>query len=400
MTFDALWPWRWNAQRPAVERLAWLTDVRQTGRGKENRTRIREHPRRGAQFQAVIHGAAARRFDARMWEVGTKTWLLPMWWDAAKPTSFAISVGGGSGGVDVYQWSGPGIGQWREWSQGGYVVAIRGDTAEAYEVLDFTDDTVQTADEVDSALGSGAVIYPAWPAALQSVQPVDREGPEVLVVEVSFELIDYRSPDGLALPQQYDGADVLTDRPDSSGERSTEYERQVEVVDFETGAITRYDDSSRPFLTRSPLYLWRDKQRAWERRRWFQRLGGAHRSFGAPTYHRDLEVVGLTPDGLELQVERDGQVEAYDDELGRSHVYLRVRGESTAYIREVEFFADEEDYTIAQLTEALPSFDPADVIQCSWLEKVRLAGDVVEISWLTSHVAEASLGLRGIDADL
>ena len=393
-----LWTYDPNWERGVTETLAWKTDIKKSRTGKEVRTRLRHHPRRGLDFSTVEIDRPYRDLDADLWGTSVEDWIVPLWWDVAHPTGF-------NEGANEY--AGEALDPHRDFRAGGYIAVTNGSEWGYFEISYITagigdDRLIAVTEEPPESLKTGVKIYPAYPAALTSAD-VERVTAGVSTASVSFELIDYRHPDGVSPFSQYQSLDLFDDRPDRMRPIGRQYDRQIETIGTDYGSVSRYDDPARPFIDVDRIYLYTTLAEMWERRLWWQSLGGAHRAFWAPTWDRDLVVVepggGVGND--ELIIEPIQWSDRYGGETGRSDVYLRTRNNDPAARRiDFAFVSGDAEYLFSESGDWGDEFDAADVLQCSWLERVRLSGDAIEIPWISPGVAKVNLPMKVLDDDL
>ena len=401
--------WRYKADwgQPIIETLAWLTDIRATRAGTEQRTRLREHPRRAMSFSTVVIGRSKRDIDADLWGAGVEGWIVPLWWDAAHPRTV----------IGNAEFVGANIDHGRDFQVGQYVAVMKGnadrrDDVTGDEDWDFFEITtifdgvgddrhIAVDGPIPAHLQDGpVVIYPAFPAALTGAE-VESVTATAATASASFELIDYRSPAGSSPFGQYLDLDLFDDTPDRQRPEPVTYDRMIDTIDYGLGRVTRYDDPLRPFLRRDRDFVYVDRDDLWDRRRWLQSIGGAHGPFWAPTWDRDFVVVdGLSVGEPEITVEPIFWEDEYDGEAGRNHAILRLKGGDFLTVEIVgSVLSGSIEWLIA--SPVFPDDIPADSItHSSWLERVRMSGDVVEIEHVAQGKARINLPMVVLDDDL
>lgn len=382
-----------NWEAGITETLEWLTDVQTTRTGKESRRRLRRDPRRSMTFSVTSTGDDLRRLDGDLWRVGPGPWVMPLWWDVRAGVQMAVA------GEDIAL-SAPGIGLHRDWQVGRPGVVRRGADWLAGEVTVVSDDYVElTLDEPTDWAAGTVRAYPAWDVLLTRPAELARVTAGVARTTLTAELVNYRSPAGISLDDQYLGDDLFLDQPNRVVDVSVEYSRDLERIDRELGPWRLYSPSGRPFPLRRQLHTYTDRAKLWDRRRWWQTLGGRHTRFWAPTYQDDIRLAQAAPGASVLIVEPIRWAETYQGDQFRSHIAARAYGQPTL-AREIESAIDLGDIEILQYPSQAPI--PADypVRQICWCEPVRLASDRIDIQWISAGVANVSLGVRAVDDDL
>ena len=381
-----IWRWEPDWSQPVVERLEWLTDIRESTSGIEYRERLREHPRRSPEFRAVNLGDGYRDLETALWSTGVDEWIMPLWWDVA------ISSAGTSG-----SWTGPGIGQYRDWRfSPAFVVATNGDDWEAFTANVIGSNQIGVAGGIPAHLqGAGIRIYPARTAFVSPTITRNTVTGDIETVDVSASLIDYTSPAGVDLPASLDGLDVLDDPQNRRSAQTATFSRRVNVVDYRTGRRGFVDDPGNPSVDRGAEYLHDDRETLWGRRRWLQKIGGRHGEFLRPTGNRDLAVVYIEQSGSNtvIGVEFVDYGDTYWGQEPRQRVSIKMRDGQYHHANIIDF---EDDAGLDRLTLDLPwdDFTLDQIRQVSWLEPVRLMSDSVDIQWVSSGIAELSLAAR------
>lgn len=405
-----IWQWEPNSGQGVTERLSWYTSIASTRQGKEERQRRREHPRRQMEFSSVLKDSYDQRlFDAAMSREQATGWIMPIWWDACQPGLEALT-----GNIVQITGSSPGFEElaFRDWKVGQHVVLRKGRLVASFEISEVTSTYVRGTPQPSSEFFASTdrlTAWPAWEGVLAATVTNPRHSAGSSSLAVSFELQGYESPDRQAWPTQYAGLDLYDEAPgEGSALIGTEFQSLLEIIDGVIGPFETFDVSANPFVDRVQRHLLYDRERTWRTRRWWQKLGGAAQSFWCPTWHNDLSILGALTGELRaywgpLGLEGEGSMvwpptysQSYGH-AGRDRIYLRRRGESPDAVQITGSDGAEDNYEILTTSPTLPDFSQGDVIQCSWLEPVRMASDDVTIQWVTPEVGIWQLATRMID---
>lgn len=387
-----------NWESGITETLEWLTEVRTTRTGKESRRRLRRDPRRSMTFSVVSAGDSLRRLDADLFRVGPGPWVMPLWWDVCAGVQMRVT-----GASDIIELTAPGIGLYRDWQMNRPGVVRRGSDWLAGTVSLLADDVIEIDLDEPTDWPDGTVrAYPAWEALVTRQVELSRITAGVARTTITAELVDYRSPAGISLDDQYLGADLWLDQPNRVSDVNVEYSRDLERIDRELGPWRLYSPSGRPFPLRRQLHTYHDRATLWDRRRWWQTLGGRHTRFWSPTYQADMQTVQAEAGASTIVVEPIGWPDNYEGDAFRTHFAIRAAGADTL-VREIEetgsFLGDEVLAFFDQ--DSIPLDYPVDRIkQICWVEPVRLASDRIDVQWISAGVANVSLGVRAVDDDL
>lgn len=385
-----VWTWQANWREGVAQSLEWLTAIQPARDGSEDRQQLREWPRCVASFQCDVTDYRARLLDARIWKDQVREWLMPIWWDVSRLTAAASA-----GESTIYLETAD-----RYFRFGASVTAkavLLGPDGD-YEVVE-TSVVYANRIALDGTLAGdwpkGTRVYPAELAYIGQAQEVARPTAGITRLEVRAEYtrpFDAAATEGTA----YDGLPVLDETPNRASAVGATYQRIADRIDMGLGRPLIKDISGRPMVSRAHEYLLEGRSEIKDFLDRLRFLAGRHQGFWCASHQSDLVVtddIGATD--TTIRVEKLDYGDHYDTDLGRSHIAIMRKGAATLY-REVtasaSVDADHEDLTIA--TALGESVTAGQIRKVSWLEKVRLASDTIEVSRPTSAVATLSLPLR------
>lgn len=389
-----LWKWAPNDGQPYTERLSWLTAVSTSITGKEHRIRRREHPRRYVEFSTVlIDPPAVREMTSTLWREGVGPYLMPLWWDTTLAHSYQQLSG------DRLRVTADYIGLHRDWRVGGMCALKKGDEWHVMEITEISDHYIQGSPSPDLQWlqkPAPLIAYPAYPAVLPTGAVNTMLTAGVGVLRVSAEFLDYRSPAPASLPTQLRGEDVMEHRPDQRP-HDLEYVYLADRIDYDIGPVQLVDDAGRPFVSKSQNhYFLHDRAGLWQYRRWWQKIGGRHGAFYAPTWNADLEF-SEAPNvnewgGFSYPVWISPEYVVGEDKWGSPSLsymdfYIRLGGRAGVYNCD-DLAPDGMALVVfegGELFDVPPG--PYTPTQVSWLPRVRLATDDIVITWHTPEVA-------------
>lgn len=385
-----VWTWLPDWGAPVIERLMWLTDVQTARDGTEECRALRGRPRRTLEFQVQLFGEQAAQFDAAMWQHQMSEWLLPFWPDVGLLT---VAVVPGAVGISVdttdrgYQ---HGTDKWA------LIVGANG-RHEPMEVSLFTAQALYTLTPLTEAWPVGTRVFPGHRAHLSAAQEVQRETAGFVQLQVQFDLVEpVTIPPGSMT--MYQGAPVLDREPDRERPIPATYTRISARVDFEVGGFELIDHAKRPFIGRTQTHCFFSRADAAAFRQMLGELAGRLTPFWSPTWQADIEVIAPTSAGSSLlHIRRIDYQANYAGMLGRKHIMLKLRDGTVIYteILSATISGSSTENLLVSHTFAA-DITPDQVIKCCWLERVRLASDVVEFEWLTAEVSQVQLSLKTI----
>lgn len=393
--------WRWGpTEFPYSERLQWLTRISTSATGIEDRTRVRVGPRRLVDYQITTLEQQDRRDIERLFFAeGMGPYLVPFWWDVSKLFSFSGNVGGIGTVSFVLPTSEFST---REYTIGGLAVIIAENASYPLTITGFSvsgQNTViiGTADWTGLPQPTGQFrVYPAAMAKLSPSTSISAITSHYQNFSASFEYLLPSRLSGASLPATYDGLDLLSfapNRPVNFQKNTTVF--SSERLDYDVGTWSTLDEAGAPFITRVHEFLYlEDRPTLFEHRKFFQKMGGREGEFWAPTWIQDLDVSAINEvGGTRYQLVFSHQVDFLDGLSSRENIYLRTRkGNFPGVIQE----QSSSTALVIDFETAPVGVTIDDVIQCHWLERVRLAFDEVAISHRTLQQASINVGLTTV----
>lgn len=187
---------------------------------------------------------------------------------------------------------------------------------------------------------------------------------------------------------QYEGLDVITERPEIVSRIAEKLIRSSTVVDNQFGPVDYepakdYADFGQTlgFLDERPGPLWR-------RRLWLHSLRGKQKAFWLPTFNNDLELMvannGISP---VLTVRNIGPAAAPALSYTGNHIFIEMQ-DGTHYYKQIIGAADNGTTDDIQISSAFGvAIDPADIAIFGFMHKVRLDSDTVEIEHRPSQIS-------------
>lgn len=389
MTGRRIVVWAWRPQQPIVESLEWLTRVRRTHAGAEQRTALRGAPRQGFEYATRLADEAEQaHMDARIWAWRSRVWCVPIWWELRRSAG-AVHAGDAAVLVDTAH---------ADFRAGGVAVLWGSDRrSEAVMVSGVTSGALDLAQPVQGDYPAGCLVLPGRMATLAEDPAHTERGAGLRDTRVRFAVTENAAIPGYAPELTYDGLPVLTQPPRlAGGTLPRTVHRDMDVVDYATGPVLltsgwRHDvvDSAHGVRADSPAAVWALRQL-------LHHLRGRDRTVWAPTWKDDfhlLDPVGV--DGVNLRV-RGAHHSGYHLDPRRQHLaVLDHAGNIIAMRRIVGVAAAGADVDIVTIDAPVGrELHPGGARIC-YLIKSRLTADRVELTHHRAGVAEATLHFSG-----
>lgn len=381
-----------NWGEPVRERLEWLTDVLPALAGNEQRVGLRGVPRRWLEYSVLTRDRAETiRLETLVMGWQSRLFAVPMWQDAQ---TLAADLSAGSQTIPCAV-SGYGF------EPNGLVLLWL--AHDRYEALAI--DSVELL-----SLALKVTTLAAWPAGtrllpvrlgrLPARQKFVRETNRHLSATLDFSLIEH--PSGIAedIGEVYAGYHVYPGSPNWADPIENEMARQIETLDYDTGAPWIEDISGLTTQIKSWHWLLKSRAEIVALRAWLDARKGRLVPFWSPTQSDDIEVVSNIGDASTvISIVNIGYARYLAGRADRRHLLFETMAGARyfrAIVGESEVNDEVETLTIdSPLGELLT---PADILRVRFLHLVRLEMDDVEIVYHTTQVAECSTLLRSLPA--
>lgn len=382
-----------NWAEQVKEWLEWLTDVITAHSGAEQRRGLRGLPRTGMEFEALIRAADKRYLDNILREWQSRSFAVPLWWDPCRLTA-AAATGATVLTVDATADRGFQVGQL-------LIIWASARAQETVEVAAIAATTLTLALPLASAWPKNTLVYPAQIAQLAQTQGLDRRTAGAATARFAFQFIYPGAGTATESGAIYRAEPVFFDKPNWASDMSDEFERQLEILDYQTGARFIEDESNREkwFLTASWPLTSKAKRATF--RRWLYARAGQYNGVWLPTHNADL-IVTDTINSVDtvINIQYCGYALYGAQAIGRRDIAIFAN--NVVYMRRItgsaEISNNREQLSINQSLGV--TLQPSQVTRISFLKYARLAADRVEISHHTCAVAECKLTFASIDDDL
>lgn len=399
--------WTWGpSETTYTERLQWQTRIHVSADGSEDRERTRLAPRR---FTSWVHRfldvGDRRSYDQTRYEHGAGPYVVPLWWDSVPVISIGIGAGNTNFQITFEDYStrefivgamAAAKNSRDEWVYGEITNIVTNEGSNVAVVL------IEGEIDIGSFATAGINLYPAGVAKLSPSTASTSITSHYEQIAVAFE---YKRPAPLpaaASGESFESINVFPYRPNQSpGWQEVDQNFGSDRIDNGLGVWSTLDEVGEPLDVRTQEYRFiNDRESLWLYKRFLQRQGGRHLEFWAPSWNADLEVTGITAGvnpGDPYTITIAGEIDwgtYYTGRDSRECVYLRTRdGDQAGRITAATVGTGETTLTV-DFEDPLATTDVSKVIQCHWLELVRLAFDDVTITHRTTEVAFMRLSLK------
>lgn len=390
--FPVSWP---PAGQSLQETYAFKTEVLTSRSGQEKRLARRAQPRRELRQSALLDGARLRRYKDLLWAWQYRDMVWP---DIFRSVALPAEMPAGTDTLvmdDPPYWMLPGAA----------VVIGSGEQREALAIGGVAGDATYFTAGVTRDWPAGTLVYPGLIGNLAAQIDADRETNIHASADLRFRvrpLSEVPRPPGE--PETvFDGREVFTLRPNWAESVSSTLAHEVDVLDYDTGPISRYAAVAFGREITGATYLGGTRAEADALLDLFLRLRGQQGEFWVPTWEPDFLLrSGGTTGEATLRVQGDSVVDAYAGSTVHRAVYVRLRNGTLLFARVLTITLVDDATgkdSLLTLTSAWgQSFATEDVVTAGWLLLRRLASDSLTLEWLTDSVANVQLSLMTLEA--
>lgn len=370
------------------EGLSWKTDVMSAVDGTEQRSRLRDQPRRSYSMTVrALDPVAVRRWEQALYRQQPGRWAVPIWTDGQ---ALAADLPAGSTTISGIVTSG------LDFIDGGLAVLWRSASSfEPVTVLTVASTSIELYSATLADWPSGTRLYPARLARMETSQRLSRPIRQVAELPLVVEVLGNSGLQAADSGTTYRGYTVLTTPPHEPSSPEETWSRTVTVIDNEIAQPLTIDPSGVPVVVKPMRWLLSSRADVVALRGWLQARAGRLVPFWWPSWSEDfVQTRTLVAGGQVLTVAKVG----YARYVGASSIRRDVRlvhRNGTVFYRRITAAAEVDDLEETITVDAAFPYDidPGDVT-ISFLHLVRLDSDEVAIDWRTSTIAEVSVSLR------
>lgn len=385
-------PFAHNWNTPVHESLAWLTDVLPSRNGREQRIRLRPHPRRRLEYSLLLKDADdRRRFHALQFGWQHRTFAIPIWTDADRLQAAAAA---GAQFIPVAT-------DLKDYDDGGLVMLWR--SPSQYEIA-----------EIDTVAANGLALkrglLAAW-ASGTAVAPIrlgivpkdiqikgitaDVESMPIALQLLAQEASVRRFPAFVA-PYTYKGIDVFTAKTGYNENVEIEVSRETEAWDYQTGVFAQQSPHSGSVGARDMRLVLKDRAAVGAFLAWLQARAGKLREVWIPSWEQDFEIVeAFGAQAAAIKVKGFGYASMYAMHPARRDVVFR-RQDGTLFFRRIIGAEENPDGTeTISLDMAMGlAGSAASFTHVSFLKLCRLEADETTLNWVTNAAVKVAFRLR------
>ena len=365
----------------AVETLKWQTQVITSNDGREQRIRVRNHPRQGFSVRAFVPFHLLAFADNLLYGWRSNLWGLPVFAECRTLNSATV-IGGST--VDVST----------DFAQ--FVVgelAIIYNTATDFEIIQifsFTANEIITVSTLTKVFSTNAVVTPMLSCRMLG-SPIRQTTGFGAFITADFEAIKNSSLPSVASPIQFLGDDVFLDEQLAieGGVKDT-YGGRVDTLDFASSNVAIFAPWDNVKKSRVFGQQLTSQEELWNFRLWLHRRAGRLRPVWVPTHEVDFTFQSVGTVHTSLLVRDDGQV-LYAS--ARAHIRILTKtGDVLAVINSMVT----DGSTITMVIDVDLNRDASELLHGQHLGLQRLSSDRIELSHGSNFDSDVSVPITEI----
>ena len=401
----------YQPEAPLKETLEFLTDILTHLDGTEQRVALRKNPRQVFDFNVFVDNDRERqRISNLLFDWQGRVFGLPVWTESTRITS-DVAVNDLTINVESTADA--------DYRVGELAIVIKDDdTFDALNVASFTGTSITFDSEITNtytAADSDVLVMPLRSVFAESVVSRGKEQTSVETFSVSFRAItnDADLADVTGWTAHPTDSKVVLDGTVSgiglnvvTGRTKEQMIRRISVAESSAGLRTQSSPWDRSKEESKLSIFVYDRANLWNVRQLLHALRGRQVSFYLPTFFPDVTVnTDITSGGATLQIDNAGYTQFSGARVPRNLIRLTTNA-GDEYIATVssssEIDADNESLSVNVILKNGVSAGPtwpdniaaADISRVDFVQKVRLASDVVSITHLDGT------GQASIEADV
>lgn len=399
------------------EKISFLTNILTAWDGSEQRQALRREPRRYVSYDYTgMDAEQSERLRALIYHAQSTAISFPLWHAAAE-----LPDNASSGQHDIvipreYLWCYRNIGSvalWLDDVRGGSVYDLKYITATG--LLGLTGELGKEWKAIDT------MVMPVFQGVLAMDDSFTSRTDIVSEMTLNFELLQNQNAPPFfpkqydveydeeipttwgyqrGLPALYKGVEVWRYEPQWADNLDGKFTKNANRIDYDTGVFKFDPKSYNPSETREITYALKSRAMINNLARFFYRHKGAWKSFWAPTWICDMELLESVAAGsMQMNVKMLWYWKYYNKSGRRKKIVVFFK-DGTCQILSISGYSRDQfnTYGVVFLEEPLKKEIVRErVLMISFFCRYRFASDDLLIDYETSRVATASITLKEVD---
>jgi len=366
------------------ERIEWLTDIIQSFDG-EQRLALRMAGRQEFEYRYYLNEQDFSKIKSIAYQWGFRIFAIPVWHEETKNIG-TVSLNATEILFDT---------SYADYRSDSLIAVIGQDNdIEAVEIDQVLSDRVTLKLPFPRTMSNVTVAPMRFARSLNGID-FDRQAPNHTFSSTTFTVTDNVDLSASGSFTQYKSLDVLHNCIVLITPVTERMIRAVDVFDNGSGQIdvdVQNDYISRTFTMTFVSY---NKQELWQNRQFLHRMKGKRGTFWRPTFNKDMILVStIGPSSTSITIEPIGYPLYYTN----TDIMIEMKS-GTRYYNEITSGASVGNTEVLQLASVFGvTIQPADVKRISFMHKVRLDSDSVDILHLDNGICHTAIQVREVPA--
>lgn len=386
-----LWNFPPNWNEPLSEQFEYKTDIITSYNKKEQRRGFLTQPRRKITYTSAPHDGLIMQLRNLLYGWQDKVFMMPLWWQPAKLARRAVT-----GATELHL---SGFEDFDFVQNGSMVLWKSPEYNEVLEIDNITNGVVRLGAQLNLPFEEGATVYPAVIVRISPEMILQVVTSSVGVVEIEANVVQqslkFRMPEKQATTT-FNGIEILDKKPNWADDVSETYNATIDELDFGYG-VRDYILRDVPSLMQKEMnFVAKSYSEILWWKAFIQRQKGALKSFLVPTHTIDAKLENDVLKGQSTFQFRDDYFSTVV-RYTKDKQYLRVKYGEMVYYFTIIGVKNEDNRAIVEIKEPVPETIFASKVESiSYLQRMRFAGDAVQIEYITRTVANISLTLQQV----
>lgn len=381
-----------NWSHPVTESYEWLTDIITARDGSEQRIGLRGVPRRGLSYTLNTgEQHESNRLDTLLLGFQSRQFAVPVWTDAQCLAS-ALAAGSASVACNTVGY---------EFAPAGLVMLWSAhDKNETLEIATVSGSGLTFASTTLHAWPAGATLVPLRFGRLPRAQRLERLTDRHYEARVEFAFDDHPGWQAVDTGDDYLGRKVYLGRPNWRDAIDVEHLRQLDELDYSTGARWINDASRMAALVKRWNWTMPSRAEIVAFRAWLAARDGRRVPFWSESQGDDFTVAAAIGGGdTVITIRNIGFARMIGARADRRHIAIRTSAGASHYAELAGAAEIDDDTEALLLSDAIGvPILPSEIVSARFLSLSRLEADTIEIDWSSVEFAESTASIRSLPA--
>lgn len=396
-----IWNIEPNWDEPLREKFSFKTNVITSYNKTEQRRGFMTQPRRALSYTATPHGALLAAMRNVMYATHGRPISCPIWWQSVRLREPCLK---GSNRLKCHDLRDV------DTIQKDSILVLWNNPFD-YEltlVARIEDNDVILQDPLTRTFTVTAICYPTVNTRLDPTAELTNNSSSLSLMEVSADFVNPSESigalkDAEAGLEKLNGVEVLTKRPNWADDIVEHHQSDITVIDYGYGQKEWFGRGVPSMVSRELTFVSKSREETAWWRRFIQRRKGQLKSFYVSTETKDLTIAADILSTINNQIPVPKAIVVEDHQITTmlrnfgNRKFLRIRASGKSYFFTIERIEKYGEFARIHVLEDIAVSIPKDsVTSASFVQRMRLASDDVEIEHVSSTVAKIKLNLQQV----